>query len=66
MERVTCLVTVLALSVAVSPVYAQGNPQAGLALATRGLFRVPRGPKRAGFLTKLKRPPLSGSLRTST
>ena len=33
MERVICLVTVLALSVAASPVHAQGNPQEGLALA---------------------------------
>jgi mono/diheme cytochrome c family protein len=33
MERVICWVTVLALSVAASPVHAQGNPQAGLAEA---------------------------------
>ena len=33
MERVMCLVTVLALSVAASHVHAQGNPQAGLAEA---------------------------------
>jgi mono/diheme cytochrome c family protein len=33
MERVICLVTVLALSVAASHVHAQGNPQVGLALA---------------------------------
>jgi mono/diheme cytochrome c family protein len=33
MERVICLVTVLALSVAASHVYAQGTPQQGLAEA---------------------------------
>ena len=33
MERVLCLASVLALSVAASSVHAQGNPQAGLALA---------------------------------
>jgi mono/diheme cytochrome c family protein len=33
MERVICLATVLALSVAASHVHAQGNPQQGLALA---------------------------------
>ena len=33
MERVICLVTVLALSVAASHVHAQGNLQVGLALA---------------------------------
>jgi mono/diheme cytochrome c family protein len=33
MERVICLVTALALSIAASQVHAQGNPQEGLALA---------------------------------
>jgi mono/diheme cytochrome c family protein len=33
MDRVICLLTVLALSVAASHLHAQGNPQAGLALA---------------------------------
>jgi mono/diheme cytochrome c family protein len=33
MERVICLMTVLALSVAASQVYAQGTPQRGLAEA---------------------------------
>ena len=32
MERVICSVTVLALSIAASPIYAQGNQQGGLGL----------------------------------
>jgi mono/diheme cytochrome c family protein len=33
MERVICLITILALSAAASHVHAQGNPKSGLALA---------------------------------
>ena len=33
MERLICLLTVLALSVAANPIHAQGSPQAGLAEA---------------------------------
>jgi len=55
MKRVVCLVTFLALSVAVSHVHAQaiGRFTRGPDISTTGVFRVSRDPKRTGSLTKL-------------